>query len=104
MPTRDDKERGMKTLQLTVVTPDASFGPYICDSVRINTEEDSKGRQGGSCGIRPGHTDAMFSLDKGPLTAYLDGGLILKANCGGGIASVSGDVVTVITEEYEKLD
>ena len=93
----------MKKLQLTVVTPTASFGPYTCDSVRINTEADAKGRQGGSCGIRPGHTDAMFSLEKGPLTAYLDSEPILRASCGGGIASVSGDVVTVITEEYEEL-
>jgi len=93
----------MKKLQLTVVTPSTSFGPYTCDSVRINTEADAKGRQGGSCGIRPGHTDAMFSLAKGPLAAYLDSDLILKASCGDGIASVSGDVVTVITEEYEEI-
>ncbi len=94
----------MKKLQLTVATPTSSFGPLICDSVRINTEEDAKGRQGGSCGIRPGHTETMFSLEKGPLTAYLDSELILKANCGGGIASVSGDVVTIITEEYERME
>ena len=93
----------MSELHLTVVTPDGAYGPYVCDSVRLNAEEDSKGRGGGSCGIRPGHIDALFSLEKGELTAYLNSEKILTASCGDGIASVSKNAVTVITEEYKEI-
>lgn len=93
----------MSELRLNVVTPDGAYGPYICDAVRLNAEEDSKGRGGGSCGIRPGHIDALFSLETGELTAYLKSEKILTANCGYGIASVSKNVVTVITEDYKEI-
>lgn len=93
----------MNELRLTVVTPDGAYGPYICDSVRLNAEDDPKGRRGGSCGIRPGHIDALFSLEKGELTACMNSEKILTVSCGDGIASVSKNVVTVITEEYKEI-
>lgn len=92
----------MSELQLTVVTPGGSYGPLRCDSVRLTVCDNPDGRGGGSCGIRPGHIDALIALEKGTLTAYLNETQVLSANCGSGFATVSKNVVTVVTDEYSE--
>ena len=90
----------MSELVLKVITPAGSFGPYRCQSVRLNASDDAEGSGGGSCGIRPGHIESLISVEKGPLTAYSGGEVILSAECGNGFATVEDDVVTVVIEEY----
>jgi len=92
----------MSELTLTVVTPDRAYSPLRCDSVHLTVCDNEKGRGGGSCGIRPGHIDALFALEPGPLTASLNGQKLLTARCGGGFATVSRNRVTVVTDTYSE--
>ena len=90
----------MSKLILKVVTPEGTHGPFECDSVRLNASDNAGGRGGGSCGIRPGHIASLIALEKGMLTAFLNGAKVISASCGGGFASIDNNTVTVVTEEY----
>ena len=94
MATSTDK----KLLTLCIPGPDGKEQRIICDSVRLCAVDGEKGRGGGGFGIRPGHAKAIAALDRHTLRAMLDGAVVYEAEIPGGIASVCGDVVTVLPE------
>ena len=86
-------------MQLIIATPKGSITPIECDSVHLNISDDTKGKNGGNYGIRKGHAKALFSLDKGNVTALLNGETVYSAITTKGFATVDKDVVTVVVEE-----
>ena len=66
-------------MQLIIATPKGSISPIECDSVHLNISDDVKGKNGGNYGIRKGHAKALFSLDKGNVTALLNGETVYAA-------------------------
>ena len=102
----------MGELILNIVTPKGRLDPIACDSIHLTVCDDLSGKGGGSYGIRAGHANALLSLDKGPVKAFLAGRNVLSGVCGLGFASVENDpavpvatvatVVTVVTEEFEE--
>ena len=87
-------------LKLSVITPKGAATPIFCDSVQLNVSNNAEEKHGGSYGIRKGHIQALFSLEKGPLNAYLNGERILAAQTGDGFATVENDTVIVVVDEY----
>ena len=90
-------------LTLRIVTPGGALEPVACDSVRLTVCDDSRGKGGGSYGIRPGHTKALLALEAGPIRAFLAGGPVLSGQTGGGFATVDGDTVTAVVETFETV-
>ena len=86
-------------MQLIIATPKGSILPIECDSVHLNICEDIKGKNGGNYGIRKGHAKALFSLEKGDVTALLNGKTVYSATTTKGFATVDNNVVTVVVEE-----
>ena len=102
-----DKENTKTVLvAVKIVTPGGGNNSGIefeCDSVHLNAQEDAKGNNGGSFGVRYGHADALAALQKGKVEAYLNGEIIKTIEISGGFAKIRKDSVTVITEGY-KID
>lgn len=86
-------------MQLIIATPKGSILPIECDSVHLNICDDIKGKNGGNYGIRKGHAKALFSLEKGDVTALLNGKTVYSATTTKGFATVDNNVVTVVVEE-----
>ena len=86
-------------MQLIIATPKGAFSPIECDSVRLNVCDNAKGKNGGNYGIRKGHVKGLFSLEKGKVTALLNGETVYSANTTKGFATVDSDIVTVVVEE-----
>lgn len=86
-------------MQLIIATPKGSLKPLECDSIHLNVTNDSKDKKGGSYGIRKGHVKALLSLEKGEISAYLNGEKIYSAITTKGFATVDNDIVTVAVEE-----
>ena len=85
-------------MQLIIATPKGSFSPIECDSVHLNICDIVKGQSGGNYGIRKGHVKALFSLEKGNVTALLKGEPVYSATTTKGFATVDNDIVTVFVE------
>ena len=85
-----------RCVRLRVVTPAGAVLDIRCDSVRLNAADE---QGGGSLGIRHGHMPAMIVLERGRLTAFSEGEKIKDIGVGGGVATVSDDVVTVLATE-----
>lgn len=86
-------------IHLSVVTPTGEAFSVNCDSVRLNSEDDKNGRNGGGIGIRRGHAPAVIALAEGDVTALRDGKIVLKIKTKKGFASVKNDKITIITDE-----
>lgn len=86
-------------MQLIIATPKGSLSPIECDSVHLNICDDTKGKNGGNYGIRKGHVKALFSLEKGTVTALLNNETVYSATTTKGFATVDNAVVTVVVEE-----
>ena len=84
-------------IKLRVVTPIGAAFDARCDSVRLN----AAGEDGvpGMIGIRQGHLPALILLERGRLTAFLNGASVADIGIGGGFATVAEDTVTVLTDE-----
>ena len=93
----------MNHLTLSIVTPNGTYGPLLCDSIRLTICDDLGGKGGGNYGIRPGHAKALLSLDKGVLKAFLAEEAVLTGTSGVGFVTVDQNVVTVATEEYHEV-
>ena len=92
----------MGMLTLRIVTAEGAGEAVRCDCVHLTVCDDGKGRGGGSCGIRPGHIRAIFSLaEEGGVTALQGGRRIFAGRCAGGFATVDRDEVTVVTDRFE---
>lgn len=87
-------------MQLIISTPKGSLSPIECDSVHLNISDDAKEKNGGSYGIRKGHVKSLFALEKGNVTALLNGKIVYSATTTNGFATVDNNVVTVVVEEF----
>lgn len=88
-------------LTLKIVSKDGVRPPIECDSVHLTVADDNMGRGGGSMGIREGHIKSLICLEKGPVTAFIEGKETYSCITDGGFATVEEDVVTVVTEKYK---
>ena len=87
---------------LSVVLPDGEELTVRCDSVRFTVPDSADGRiQGGSVGIRKGHASALMAVASGAVTAFSAGKQVFSRSMGGGLATVEGDRVTILTFETE---
>ncbi|MCR5808983.1 MAG: hypothetical protein K6G56_05420 [Clostridiales bacterium] len=92
----------MNGLTLAVIVPGGEAARVSCDTVTLTAMDGANGQGGGSMGILPGHIPAVIALEPGSLVTALSGGRPAAAvRVGGGFASVSRDVVTVICEQAE---
>ncbi len=87
----------MNSVTLKILSPGGMNRTMECDSVMLWMAPDSKGKGEGSIGIRKGHTDAVIALGSGPVEARVNGQTVFSAVTKGGFATVSDDVVTVVT-------
>ena len=87
-----------KTFLLVLASPGAPETVIRCDAVSFKVPDGAKGKNGGSVGIRPGHTNAMMALDGGKITARLEGQEVLSCMTSGGFAMVEGQRVTVLSD------
>ncbi len=85
-------------LTLKIVSKNGCLGPVSCDSVHLNLPDDTLGKGGGSMGIRTGHIKSLISVERGRITAYLEGKEIFSCQTDVGFATVENDNVTVVTE------
>ena len=86
-------------MQLIIATPKGTLSSVECDSVHLNICDDKKGKNGGNYGIRKGHVKSLFSLEKGSVTAFLNGETVYSATTTKGFATVDNDIITVVVEE-----
>ncbi len=89
----------MDIIKLRVVTPQKAEGPIECDSVHLQITDDLDGNGGGDYGIRLGHIRSVISVDKGNVTAYLDGKQVFETKVDGGFATVENNTITVVAEK-----
>ncbi len=93
------KQEGEKPrLTLTVILPDRPSVKTECDRVTLTVKDNTKGKNGGSYGIRPGHVPSVFLLDPGRTEAFLEGKTVWKGITSEGFAKVENNAVTVVTE------
>ena len=88
-------------LTLKIVSKKGCLGPVSCDSVHLNVADDTMGKGGGSMGIRQGHIKSLVSLERGKVTAYLEGKEIFSCQTDVGFATVENNQVTVVTENIQ---
>ena len=86
------------SLRLCVILPGEAIEDLPCDSVHLTLADDSRGKGGGSIGIRHGHAKAILALAPGSLTALLDGQIVLERRCSAGFARIENDRITVVIE------
>lgn len=91
-----------KDFLLKIVTPKECIGPFSCDSVKLSITDGKRQKEAGSYGIRKGHAEAVFALEKGKLTALKDGKEIFSFETSKGFATVCKDVVTVTVSNISK--
>ncbi len=89
-------------LELKIVSLNGGIDPVKCDSVNLILCDDDMGNRGGSIGIREGHIKSLLSVDRGKVSAYLNGEEIFFCQTAGGFATVENDIVTVVTEKIMK--
>jgi len=87
-----------RLLKLRILTPAGAVAETECDTVLLTLADGRNGRGGGSVGIRSGHAAAIMALADGEATAERDGKAVLRAHVASGFASVSDDVVTVLSD------
>lgn len=87
-----------KTITLTLIVPDGQKTTCTCDALRFTIPDGQKKKNGGSIGIHPGHTNALMAVTAGKVTATLAGQTVLSCTTGDGLAMVSGDEVTILTD------
>ncbi len=81
---------------LRIVTPTGAQPDVQCDSIRLNVADE---QGGGLLGIRRGHAPSLIMLERGRVTAFRGGERISDTGVGGGVATVSNNVVTVLATE-----
>lgn len=94
----------MSRLNLEIITPNGIAYKDDCSSVHFNICDDLKGKHGGCYGVRPGHTKAIFAIEKGPLKTFEGEQIILNGECGEGFATVENNCVKLIVESFKKIN
>lgn len=90
-----------KTMELTLIVPDGHKTTCTCDALRFTIPDGAKKQPGGSYGIHPGHTNALMAVAAGNVTATLGGQNVLRCQVGDGLAMVSGEAVTILTDHVQ---
>ena len=90
-----------KTFLLVFASPGAPETVVRCDAVSFTVPDGTKGKNGGSVGIRPGHINAMMALDSGKISARLEGHDVLSCVTSGGFAMVEDHRVTVLSDDLQ---
>ena len=85
-------------LRVKIVTPDNEPAKFICDSVNFKIKDGQKGNEGGAYGVRPGHTKAVFTLDKGEIVGFLNGDRQFSYIVNGGFARLENNNFTFVCE------
>lgn len=96
------EQNSAKGLSIRVVTPKGVCFESDCDSVVLKCASSSDGVPNGSIGIRKGHADAVIALGAGEIVVSDDTkGVIGRLTVSGGIATVSKNLLSVITNGAE---
>jgi len=92
-------DRNGKTIELRLCAPDREELRIGCDSVRFSIPDGADGeKSGGLVGIRRGHTDALMAVAEGTVFAFSGGRQIFSCAVGEGLAVVTGESVTILTD------
>ena len=92
-------EHNGKTIELRLCVPDLEEVRIMCDSVRFSIPDGAGGKKsGGLVGIRRGHTDALMAVAEGTVFAFSGGRQIFSCAVGEGLAVVTGESVTILTD------
>ena len=89
------------TMTLRLQTPSGLSEEIPCDSVVLMQRDSVSGHGGGLVGVRAGHAPAVIALGEGPVRASLGTKTVFLAAVSGGFASVTDNVVTVITDRAD---
>ena len=88
-----------RTITLILTTPGGGETKITCDSVRFTVPDGEKDKNaGGAVGIRPGHADALMAVAPCTVRAFLNGRPVLSLPVGPGLAMVTPDAVSILTE------
>lgn len=87
-------------IHVKIVTPAGAGFSFDCDSLHLQTPDGVQGNEGGSFGIRRGHSDALAALADGEIYAQLNGKEVKRLHVYAGFAKIKGDSVTLITDGY----
>lgn len=90
-----------KAFLLVLASPGMPETVVRCDAVSFSVPDGVKGENGGSVGIRPGHTNAMMALDRGKIVARLGEQCVLSCTSSGGFAMVEGQRVTILSDNLQ---
>lgn len=89
-------------LSLIIFTVDRQIEVSECDSIRLNIADDSKGRFSGSYGIKKGHTDTVFSLSAGKVTAYRNNEPIFFVETSDGFGTMENNTVRLTVDSIKE--
>lgn len=89
-------------LSLIIFTVDRQIEVSECDSIRLNIADDIKGRFSGSYGIKKGHTDTVFSLSAGTVTAYRDNEAIFSAETSDGFGIMENNTLRLTVDSIKE--
>lgn len=88
-------------MELTLIVPDGHKSTCTCDALRFTIPDGAKKQAGGSYGIHPGHTDALMAISAGLVVATLEKQTVLHCRVGDGLAMVTGESVTILTDHVQ---
>ena len=77
-------------------------GTVNFDHIFANITDDIKGRFSGSYGIKKGHTDTVFSLCAGTVTAYRDNEAIFSAETSDGFGIMENNTVRLTVDSIKE--
>ncbi|MBE6726174.1 MAG: hypothetical protein E7576_13450 [Ruminococcaceae bacterium] len=104
MAENDRKEKGGAVV-LRVCSANRDELRIECESVRFSIPDGADGKKsGGLYGIRRGHADALMAVAPGKVTALSGGKTIFSCSVGEGLAVITGDGVTILTDRADVPD
>ena len=89
-------------LTFILFTPECSFMPMECDSIKLSVADSISGKFSGSYGIKKGHARAVFALKSGTVTVAKDGKTVLTANISDGFAIVENNEISITVDRIEE--
>ena len=73
-----------------------------CDSVSFPFSDNLKGEFSGSCGIRKGHANAVFSLKAGKILLTANEKTVFEADISDGFATVENNEVCITVSDVKE--
>ncbi len=88
-----------RTIRLCLIAPDREAVRIECESARFSIPDGEENRKaGGSVGIRPGHEDALMAVAPGTVSGFSGGEKIFSCVVGAGLAVITGEEVSILTD------